>query len=51
MNKDHKASLIIYGLDKMSKEEILEVRTWLLNIVNDIQREDYAKLARFKLMK
>jgi len=51
MNKNYKALLTVYSLDKMKPEELLELKVWLRKIATQIDKEQYTKVIRIKLMK
>ena len=48
--KDYKALLTIYGLDKMSPKEVMDLQVWLRRIATQITKEQYAHIAKFRLM-
>ena len=49
--RDYKAILTVYGLDTMDKGEIEKIQNWLKSTAISIRKEQYAKVARFRLMK
>ena len=51
MSKDYKALLTVYGLDEMTPKQIKELKDWLRKIANQVGKEQYARIARFRLMK
>lgn len=51
MERKYKALLTVYGLDTMTTPEIVAMREWLKTIIKNIGKEQYAKIARFRLMK
>ena len=50
MNKNYKALLTVYSLDTMKPKELAELKVWLRKIATQIDKEQYAKVARFRLM-
>lgn len=49
--KNYTALLTIYGLDKMKPKEMAELKIWLRRLATEISKNEYAKVARFRLMK
>jgi hypothetical protein len=49
--RNYKALLTIYGLDTMNHKDIVRLESWLIKITKSIGNEQYAKVARFRLMK
>lgn len=58
-SKDHYAKLTIYDLPNLDEETLLKLQEWLDNLsqllhemtVEEVNKEDYANIANFKLMK
>lgn len=51
MKKDYKALLTVYGLDKMTPKQVKDFKEWLRGIAKKVEKEQYAAIARFRLMK
>jgi len=49
--RDYKALLTVHGLDTMKSEEITQLKKWLKKCEISIGKQQYARVARFRLMK
>lgn len=49
--RDYEALLTVYGLDEMKSKELIRLKNWLKKCEMSIGKEQYAKVARFRLMK
>ena len=45
------AILTIHDLDTMTKKEITRIKKWLIRTAEQLDKEEYAKVAKFRLMK
>ena len=48
--RNYKALLTVYGLDKMNHKDIAQLESWLIKITKSLGEEQYARIARFRLM-
>lgn len=53
MKKDYKAKLIIYGINSLSKNELIQLVEWLKEIPKSIKNKNnkFSSTAEWKLMK
>lgn len=47
----HTAILTIYDLNTMPKKEVARIKKWLVRTAKQLDKEEYANTARFRLMK